>query len=108
MKAAYWQRGEALDYKNNTAEVMEANTVIDLKTRICVAGTDIEPGNVGSVHVMGVFEIPKAEGEEIKMGTNVYFNGSAITKTADNNTPAGYAAQDAAGSAATVLVKLLG
>ena len=53
-------------------------------------------------------EIAKAEGEAITMGTAVYFDGSAITATADSNTPAGYAAQDAAESASTVLVKLLG
>lgn len=38
MKAAYWQRGEALDYKNTGTEKIEANTVIVLGSRIGVAG----------------------------------------------------------------------
>ena len=108
MKATYWQRGESLDYKNNTTAVIEENTIISIATRIGVAGTAIEPGQTGSLHVTGVFEIAKAEGEAITMGTAVYFDGSAITATADGNTPAGYAAQDAAESASAVLVKLLG
>lgn len=108
MKATYWQRGESLDYKNNTTETIEENTIIAIKTRIGVAGNAIEPGQIGSLHVTGIFEIAKAEGEAITMGTAVYFDGSAITATAGSNTPAGYAAQDAAESASTVLVKLLG
>jgi len=35
-KAAYWQRGETLDYKNNTDTKIEANTVISF-------GSYIEP-----------------------------------------------------------------
>ena len=108
MKATYWQRGESLDYKNNTKETIEENTIIAIKTRIGVAGNAIEPGQIGSLHVTGIFEIAKAESEAITMGTAVYFDGSAITATAGSNTPAGYAAQDAAESASTVLVKLLG
>ena len=33
-KAAYWQRGESLDYLNKTNAVIEANTIIALGTRI--------------------------------------------------------------------------
>lgn len=108
MKATYWQRGESLDYKNNTAAVIEENTIIPIVTRIGVAGTAIEPGQIGPLHVTGVFEIAKKKNEAITMGTAVYFDGSNITATADSNTPAGYAAQDAAESASAVLVKLLG
>lgn len=108
MKATYWQRGESLDYKNNTTAVIEENTIIPIVTRIGVTGTVIEPGQIGSLHVVGIFEIAKAEDEAIAMGTAVYFDGSAITATAEGNTPAGYAAQDAEAKAGTVLVKLLG
>lgn len=107
-KAAYWQRGESLDYVNGTASIIEANTIIDLKTRIGVAGTSINPGEKGSVHVTGVFEIAKTGNEEIAMGTTVYFDGNGITATAGSNTPAGYAAGTSAAENTTVLVKLLG
>jgi predicted RecA/RadA family phage recombinase len=53
--ATYWQRGEALDYVNNTEAIIEANTVIVYGDRIAVTGCDIAPGELGSIHVEGVF-----------------------------------------------------
>lgn len=108
MKATYWQRGEALDYRNNTDAVIEENTVISIVTRIGVTGSRIEPGQLGSLHVTGIFEMNKKSEEAIPLGTAVYFDGSAITATKEGNIPAGYAAQDAKASEKTALVKLLG
>ncbi len=107
-KAAYWQRGESLDYVNRTNAVIEANTIIAITGRIGVAGTSINPGEKGSLHVTGVYEIKKTGTAEISMGAAVYFDGNGITNTASGNTPAGYAAQTAAAGDATVLVKLMG
>lgn len=107
-KAAYWQRGESLDYVNSGSTVIEANTIIDLGTRIGVAGTNINPGEKGSVHVTGVYEIAKTDAGAITMGAAVYFDGDGITTTASSNTPAGYAAQAAGEDDTVVLVKLLG
>lgn len=106
-KAAYWQRGESLDYVNDGAAVIEANTIIDLGTRIGVAGTSIDPGEKGSVHVTGVYEIEKTGADEIAMGAAVYYDGTGIT-TDSSGTPAGYAAAKAEADAAVILVKLLG
>lgn len=116
-KAAYWQRGESLDYLNETTVVIEANTVIPLAGRIGIAGTSINPGEKGSLHVTGVYEMAKTGASEIAMGAAVYFDGTGITGEADDGaasgekeayTPAGYAAQKAAADDETVLVKLLG
>ena len=110
-KAAYWQRGETLDYKNNTDTKIEANTVISFGSHIGVAGTDILPGEVGTLHVTGVFEMPKTATTAIEMGTEVYFDGTGtgITDTKGDDTPlAGYAAQAAAASDTVILVKLGG
>ena len=107
MKASFWQRGETLDYKNKTTDVIEANTVVDLKTRIGIAGTNINPGETGSIHVTGVFEIEKDTSTEVEIGELLYFDGSKLTKTS-SDTPAGYAAGNAKETDATVLVKLLG
>lgn len=107
-KAAYWQRGESLDYKNETTAVIEANTIIALNGRIGVAGTAIEPGETGSLHVTGVYEIEKTGTAAIEMGAPVYFDGTGITDTADGNTLAGYAAQAAAAADTVILVKLQG
>ena len=106
-KATYWQRGESLDYLNSGSTVIEANTVIAIGTRIGIAGTDINPGEKGSLHVTGVYEIAKTGAGEIAMGAAVYFDGTGIT-TAEGGTPAGYAAAAAGAGDAVILVKLLG
>lgn len=107
-KAIYWQRGESLDYPNTTDATIAANTVVSLGTRVGVIGTDILPGEKGSVHVTGVFEMPKSGSSAITMGAAVYFDGTGITTTASSNTPAGYAAQASGTTDTVVLVKLLG
>ncbi len=107
-KAAYWQRGESLDYVNDTTAVIEANTIIPIEGRIGVAGTSINPGEKGSLHVVGVYEIAKTGTAEIKMGAAVYFDGNGITDAESGNTPAGYAAQTAAADDEVILVKLMG
>lgn len=106
-KATYWQRGESLDYVNTGEAVIEANSIIDLGTRIGVAGTDINPKEKGSLHVTGVYEIAKTAAGEIAMGAAVYYDGTGIT-TETSGTPAGYAVAAAEADAAVVLVKLLG
>ena len=108
VNATYWQRGESLDYVNSGDSVIEANTVIDLKTRIGVAGASINPGEKGSIHVTGVYEIAKTGLKAVEMGEAVYFDGNGITAEAGSATPAGYAAAAAGAEAKTIMVKLLG
>lgn len=107
MKATYWQKGQSLDYTNGTNAIIEANTVLVIGSLIGIAGTDIEPGETGSVHVEGVFQMPKKDAAAIAMGAAVYWNASdGITTTASGNTLAGYAAEASAEGAETILVKL--
>lgn len=105
MKATYYQRGEALDYKNDTGSTIEAGTVLTLGKRIGVAGTDIMPGEIGSVHVTGVYELEKSGNAEIAMGADVYFDDAGITATA-GDVPAGYAAAHSGADDTKILVKL--
>ena len=106
-KATYWQRGESLDFVNAESTVIEANTIMDLGTRIGVVGTDVNPGEKGSIHVTGVYVIQKTGTGKIEMGAAVYFDGTGIT-SATGGTPAGYAAATAEADAEVILVKLLG
>lgn len=112
MKAVYWQRGESLDYTNSGATVIEANSIIDLGIRIAVAGTSINPKETGSIHVTGVYRIKKKDSGAINFGAAVYYDATdltgGITTTATSMTPAGYAAEESAAGADTILVKLLG
>lgn len=107
-KASYWQRGETIDYINDGTEMIEANTIIVLGSRIGIAGTDILPGEKGSIHVTGVYEVPK-DGAEISTGADVYYSesdGSFSVTEAESSVKAGFAAQDAAAGDPSVFVKI--
>ena len=115
-KAEYWQRGEVIDFTNSTETKIDANEIVVFGKRLGVAGTPIEPGETGSLHVFGVFEMPKSSTDAIPEGTSVYFDGNGITEAQDNGktegkisfTPAGYATEAAAAADTTIKVKLLG
>lgn len=103
-KATYWQKGETVDYKNGTAAKIEAGTIINLSTRIGIAGTDIAPGEIGSVHVKGVFVIPKSNAA-LTLGAAVYFSAASGTVSATNtDVPAGWVIEAAAEAATEVKV----
>lgn len=111
MSAKYWQRGETIDY--TATDDLANGDVVNLATRIGVAGDDIAAGETGAVHVVGVFEMPKATGQTVTVGQALYWDAAAenITTAAGSspeNTPAGWAVAAAGSSDATVLVKLLG
>lgn len=120
MKATYWQKGEVLDF--TPTEDVKNGQVVPIVSRVGIAGSDIAAGEQGHLHVVGVFELDKAGGETIPMGTAVYYDAAndCVTAAASattgegeeaettDNIPAGYAAADAAQDSATVLVKLLG
>lgn len=109
-KATYWQKGEQLDYKNSTTGAIVANTVIKMGSRIGIAGNTINPGDVGSIVMEGVFEMVKTSTNEITAGTDVYYDATAegITEIDASNTLAGYAVQTATASATAIFVKLKG
>ena len=107
MKAIYKQKGESLDYTNNGTETIEAGDVVVMEKHIGVAGCPIKVGETGSVHVVGVFEIPcKALTSPLKVGQDVYFKlteGVTITST---DTPLGYVVKVSETGATSVLVRI--
>lgn len=113
--ANYWQRGETLDFTNNTGEKIENGTIIVAGTIVGVAGDDIANGSIGPLEVSGIFSMPKTtKTEVIAIGEKVYYDGTGITKSTGNEeteadyTLAGYAASDSAATEEKVLVKLAG
>ena len=125
MKAVYVQRGENLDFRNETGEYIEAGDVVVFGGRIGVAGTDIPPGELGSIHMTEVYRLSKKAGEAVSAGMDVYYTPDGITASAEAGTAwsggeeetaaagaepvlAGYAVEDAAEDDTTVLVKLAG
>lgn len=77
--AAYWQRGETLDYTNTTDALIEHGTIMTLGDRIGIAGCDIPPGATGTVNVDGVYRMPKAADTAIEMGQAVEWSPDAGT-----------------------------
>jgi predicted RecA/RadA family phage recombinase len=87
MKAEYVQRGEILDYTNQTGKTIEAGEVVVFGNRIAVAGTTILEGEIGTLHMTGVYRVPKKASEAIEAGADVYYtdagfcNGSSYSRT---------------------------
>lgn len=106
MKAKYCHKGEAIDFKNETEVKIEAGDVLTMGGRIGVAGTDIEPRALGSVHVSGVYEITKKDKAALAVGTVVYLSADGITTTKTDNTPAGYVAAASSAESVSVWVKI--
>ena len=107
--AVYWQKGESLDYLNETEAGIPAGTVLLLGAHIGVAGTEIPAGGTGSVHMTGVFEIDKKAGTALELGDPVKFDETdGIDKDADGTATVGYAAKAAEAEEKTALVKLMG
>ena len=99
-KATYWQRGETIDFLNETEKTIEA---------VGVAGEDIPPKAVGGLHIEGVYKIPKAEGE-IDNGVRVCLkDGKAKKHNAEGDEGCawlGHAVAKAAAEDEFVLVKI--
>lgn len=108
MKAAYIQKGESLDYKNDTDTVVSAGDVVIVGSRAGVAGTTIPAGGTGSIHMVGVYKFPKNAAEAIAMGVEVYYTEDGITAVGTGNVLIGYAAAAAAENDLFVTVRLQG
>lgn len=114
--AEYIQKGEALDYRNATDKAIPCDTVVAVGGRVGVTGGEIKPGELGSLHMVGVYKLPKTGTGAIEMGAAVYFDGAGITGAENDGaassptayTPAGYAAAPALAADTHVLVKLAG
>ena len=124
--AAFWQRGETLDYTNSGETKIAANTIMLYGSRLAVVGCDIAPGETGSIHVTGVFELPKEyadSGKALSAGQEVYWDTddscikAAVAQvvgtgddagkvTTEASAVHGFAVAAAASAAKTVLVKI--
>ncbi len=107
MKAIYWQKGKVMDIKNNGVDKIEAGDIVIIKNRIGVAGCDVAINEAGTLHVVGVYEIPKAETEAVEYGDALYYDSEneVVTKTV-SGVKAGYAFQSRATGDKTILVKI--
>ncbi len=106
MSTNFIEKGEVLNYTATTKDIASGDLVI-IGTIAGVAKTDITIGGTGSVHIAGVYSLPKAA-DAIVQGTKVYWSNANrnITTTKADNTLIGVAANNAISSDAQVHVIL--
>jgi len=97
-----------LQYTNVGATKIDDGDVVSLATRIGIALEDIASAETGSLAVQGTFTLPKKTNEAFTLGQKLYWivADGALTATAGDNIPAGWATAAAAETAATASVKL--
>ena len=74
MLARYVQKGDSIDYRPTAA--VAAGSVIVIADLVGIARLDIEANTLGSLAVVGVFDIVKAAGQ-IPSGSTVYWDAGA-------------------------------
>lgn len=78
MLARYVQKGDAIDYR--PVEAIAAGDVVVIADLVGIARLDIEPGTLGSLAVVGVFDVVKAAGA-VPSGSTVYWDAGAKQAT---------------------------
>lgn len=78
MLARYVQKGDSIDYRPTNA--VTAGSVIVIADLVGIARLDIEANTLGSLAVVGVFDVVKAAGQ-IPSGSTVYWDAEAQKAT---------------------------
>ena len=98
----YVQKGEIMDYVNDTGSDIASGDGVVASTQFGVAITSIANGATGSVAIVGVYRMKKDNSQAFTQGTKLYWNetNKQLTTTATDNKVAGHAF-DAAATADT-------
>jgi len=104
----FFQKGDVIDYTNPGPTPIQYGDVVNLTTRIGVAGENIAVGATGSLHVAGVFELPAVNNTAFTVGQQLYWDPVAqnLTDVAQNNISAGWATEPKAQAVTTARVKI--
>lgn len=102
------QKGDTIDYLNPGPAPIQYNSVVNLATRIGVAGENIAVGATGSLHVSGVFELPAVNNVAFAVGDELYWDPVAgvLTNVQAGNVPAGWATEPKAQADTLARVKI--
>ena len=103
----YIQKGETIDYLNLGAPIAYG-AVINLGSRIAIAGEAIATGATGSIHTTGVFELDAINTAPFAVGATLYWDPGALnlTNVAAGNIPAGWATEPKLQAGVTARVRL--
>ncbi|WP_026486690.1 DUF2190 family protein [Caldanaerobius polysaccharolyticus] len=82
-KGIYIQKGEVIDFTNNTGADIAYGDVVPIGSRIGIAAETIANGATGSLNVTGVYELPADNTVAFNIGDEVYWDdtGDKLTKT---------------------------
>lgn len=104
-KAIYSNRGESIEFLNSTDATLETGEIVSIGgTRVGVVGAAINAGCIGTVHVVGVYAMPKAAGA-IEQGAALYYADGTVSAS-EGGVPCGWAESAASDAATTVRVKI--
>lgn len=78
MTGKYIQRGESIDFVNNTGATILPGEVVAYGSRFYVAGCQMKDGELGTLHTFGVFKFPCAE-------AGTFAPGDAVSYTAGDD-----------------------
>lgn len=108
MATNFVQEGDTLALTNAGSATIRSGSAFKVGPKVIgVALVDIPAGFAGAVAVEGVYRLPKVSADAIAQGDDLYLMADGtVTKTATNNTPAGYAVEAAPAGATTVAVKI--
>ena len=99
--------GSLMEIPVKAAVKIEAGELVVIEKHVGVAGCPIKAGETGSLHVVGVFEVPcKALTSPLKVGQDVYFKPTDGVTTTASDTPLGYVVKAAENGATSVLVRI--
>lgn len=107
-KGCFIQKGETIDFKNSGASEIAYNDVVNLTTRIGIAGETIAVGATGSLNVEGVYELPADGAAAFAVGDALYWDpaNNILTKTSAEMVPAGWCVEPKTAAAVTGRVKI--
>lgn len=106
--ARYVQPGKIINYKNNSESDIAYGDVVVLSSRIGVAVSRIPQGEVGTIALEEVYEMPAEATAAFAVGQKLYWDEASerLTATATGGIEAGIAVEPKTEAAATALVKL--
>jgi predicted RecA/RadA family phage recombinase len=105
----YVALGRVLTVLASTAAIV-SGALVKVGDMVGVAAVDIPQNDSGSVHVTGVYEVPKTAGFAAAQGSKLYLDAAtgSLVATATGNAFAGHAYEAAASGDTTVRVRLIG
>ncbi len=109
-KAIYVQEGVNVDYLNSGTATIAYGDILVYGDRLAVAACEIPAGEVGTVSLNGVYEMPAETTAAFTVGATVYWDGTNSVVTATKATSgaiiAGVAIEAKAQAAGACLIRI--